>query len=107
MQRFAEQLVTRLKREYGGCKGRYRPLLLEPPYGSRSGKTCLSLISRAVSSTATEAPFTYRTRPQSGVLRGDETWVPGHPRMQRELPCTKRQLEPANTPPEQSRVFKT
>jgi hypothetical protein len=36
------------------------------------GKTCLSLTSRAVSSIATETPFTSRARPYSGALDEEE-----------------------------------
>jgi hypothetical protein len=43
--------------------GRYRPLLLDSLAQAPAGKTCLSLTSRAVSSKATETPFTSRTRP--------------------------------------------
>ena len=48
-------------------EGRYRPLLLESSRRPPAGKTCLSSTSRAVSSKATETPFTSRTRPD---LRG-------------------------------------
>jgi hypothetical protein len=48
-------------------QGRYRPLLLDPLAQAAGGKICLSLTSRAVSSKATETPFTSRTRPN---LRG-------------------------------------
>ena len=59
--------VTRLEKEY--CQGRavigrYCSILSRRP---PAGKTCLSLTSRAVSSKATETPFTSRTRPD---LRG-------------------------------------
>jgi hypothetical protein len=47
--------------------GRYRSLLLDSLARAPAGKTCLSLTSRAVSSKATETPFTGRTRPN---LRG-------------------------------------
>src|ERR1700736_107834 len=48
-------------------QGRYRPLLLESLAQAPPGNTCLSLTSRAVSSKATETPFTSWTRPH---LRG-------------------------------------
>ena len=55
--------VTRLEKEY--CQmwaviGRCCSILSRRP---PAGKTCLSLTSRAVSSKATETPFTSRTRP--------------------------------------------
>ena len=54
--------VTRLEKEYCRSRaviGRYCSILSRRP---PAGKTCLSLTSRAVSSEATETPFTSRTR---------------------------------------------
>ncbi len=59
--------VTRPEKEYCPNRaviGRYCSILSRRP---PPGKTCLSLTSRAVSSKATETPFTSRTRPN---LRG-------------------------------------
>jgi hypothetical protein len=44
-------------------QGRYRPLLLDSLAQAPLGTACLSLTSTAVSSTATETPFTNRTCP--------------------------------------------
>jgi hypothetical protein len=51
-------------------QGRYRPLLLDSLAQAPLGTARLSLTSTAVSSTATETPFTNRTCPHPGVLMG-------------------------------------
>src|SRR5689334_15753442 len=77
--------VSSSKKEYPRVEGRYRPLLLESLAQAPGGQeTCLSLTSRAVSSKATEKPYTTRACPDfagapDGVTYDESTERHPHP----------------------------